>query len=279
MPCSYCTSNGSMTYQTGTTLVDFNTINNVTAKPAAYNDYTALSTDVILNNSYNLTVNVNTDGNYIVQTIAWIDWNQDCDFLDVGEEYDLGDATNVADGPTSGSPYSITVPADAVLGTTRMRISTKYGTDPASCETGFDGEVEDYSVLVVSDLASPVADFIADDVTPYISQTVGFTDLTANVPTSWAWTFTPSTITYVGSTDASSQNPQVEFDAVGLYTVSLIATNGNGSDTETKTDYIEVADCTISSFPYLQTFDSWTTSIPGFSCTADGSVLHRSFSL
>ncbi len=273
MPCSYCTSDGSMAYQTGTTLVDFNTINNVTAKPAAYNDYTALSTDVILNNSYNLTVNVNTDGNYIVQTIAWIDWNQDCDFDDVGEEYDLGDATNVADGPTSGSPYSITVPADAVLGTTRMRVSTKFGTDPSSCETGFDGEVEDYSVNIVSDLAPPVADFSADDVTPYVSQTVNFTDLSVNMPTSWAWTFTPSTITYVGSTDASSQNPQVQFDAVGLYTVSLIATNGNGSDTETKTDYIDVADCTISSFPYLQTFDSWTTSTPGFSCTADGSVL------
>jgi len=273
IPCSYCASDGNLTYQTSTTLVDFNTISNITAKPAAYNDYTALSTDVILSNSYNLTVNVNTDGNYTVQTIAWIDWNQDCDFDDVGEEYDLGEATNVTDGPTSGSPYNITVPADAVLGTTRMRVSTKYGTDPSSCETGFDGEVEDYSVLVVSDLASPVTDFTADDVTPYLSQTVNLTDLSANVPTSWAWTFTPSTITYVGGTDASSQNPQVHFDAVGLYTVSLIATNGNGSDTETKTDYIDVSDCTISNFPYLQTFDSWTTSAPAFSCTADGSVL------
>jgi len=148
----YCTSVGNMSYETSTTLVDFNTLNNTTAKPAAYNDYTSMSTDVVKGSSYNLTVNVNTDGDWEVHTFAWIDWNQDCDFDDPGEAFDLGTATYVEDGPTSASPYSVTVPADAAIGTTRMRVSTRFDSDPTSCETGFDGEVEDYSVNVLSGL-------------------------------------------------------------------------------------------------------------------------------
>ena len=87
----------------------------------------------------------------------------------------------------------------------------------------------------------PVADFIADEVNPTIGQTVTFTDLSSNTPTSWDWVFTPSTVTYVGGTNASSQNPQVQFNAAGSYDVSLTATNAGGSDIETKANYINVA--------------------------------------
>ncbi len=52
----------------------------------------------------------------------------------------------------------------------------------------------------------PVADFTADNTNPGVSQTVYFTDLSTNSPTSWSWSFTPSTITYVGSTNQYSQN-------------------------------------------------------------------------
>ncbi|MCB2206904.1 MAG: S8 family serine peptidase [Bacteroidetes bacterium] len=249
-PCSYCLSEGDMSYNTSTTLVQFNTINNSSGK-TAYSDYTAISTDVMQGSSHDLTVNVNTDGPYTVQTFAWIDWNQDCDFDDPGEAYDLGSATDVFDRPTSASPLRILVPADAVVGTTRMRVSTRYRFDPLSCDFGFDGEVEDYSVNVLQNLSPPTANFVADDVNPIVAQTVSFIDLSTNGPTSWFWSFTPATITFTGGTVASSQNPQVQFEAEGLYTVTLIATNGNGSDTEVKTDYIDVAACS-----YCQSYGS-----------------------
>jgi len=86
--------------------------------------------------------------------------------------------------------------------------------------------------------AAPVANFSADNLIPTIIETVNFTDLSTNTPTSWAWSFTPGTITYMGSTNASSQNPQVQFDVPGAYTVALMATNAGGSHTETKIDYI-----------------------------------------
>lgn len=148
---SICPSVANTEYNTSTTLVQFNTINNVSAKPSGYSDYTAMITGVSLGSSYDLTVHANTDGDFTTTTIVWIDWNQDCEFDDPGEEYNLGDATNVADGATGNSPLSIMVPNNAAVGNTTMRVSTKYKDDgiPTSCENNFDGEVEDYTINVI----------------------------------------------------------------------------------------------------------------------------------
>lgn len=145
-----CPSVANTDYATSTTLVEFNTINNSSLKPSGYSDYTAISTDVNRGSAYNLTVNTNTDGNFGTNTTVWIDWNQDCDFDDAGETYNLGTTFNELDGQTSNSPLSITIPTDAVLGNTTMRVTTKFndGTSPRSCENGFDGEVEDYTLTV-----------------------------------------------------------------------------------------------------------------------------------
>lgn len=160
---SICTSVANTDYETSTTLVQFNTINNATAKgddiplppnSDGYSDYTSISTDLNRDSAYDLRVNVNTDGAFTTNTKAWIDWNQNCEF-DTGEEYDLGDAFNVANGETANSLFSITVPNDAILGSTVMRVSTKYKDDGlvGSCENGFDGEVEDYAINIMPTLS------------------------------------------------------------------------------------------------------------------------------
>lgn len=146
--CELCPSNGTTTYETSVTLVNFKDINNATAKTAGYNDYTDLFTNVAFGNSYDLTVNVNTDGNYPLGTMVWIDWNQNCSFDDPGEEYNLGVASNGSDIPTGNSPMSITIPMDAIEGSTIMRVSTEFNAYPTSCNTEFDGEVEDYTLNV-----------------------------------------------------------------------------------------------------------------------------------
>jgi PKD repeat protein len=83
----------------------------------------------------------------------------------------------------------------------------------------------------------PVADFSGDPTTVEAGNTVQFTDLSTNSPTSWSWTFeggTPSTST--------AKNPVVTYNTVGNYDVTLTATNAVGSDSETKTNYITVLD-------------------------------------
>jgi photosystem II stability/assembly factor-like uncharacterized protein len=87
----------------------------------------------------------------------------------------------------------------------------------------------------------PIADFSADNTFPESGETVSFTDLSTNVPTSWSWVFTPSSVSFTGGTTATSQNPQVQFNANTEYTVKLTSTNAHGSDVENKVDYISAS--------------------------------------
>lgn len=86
----------------------------------------------------------------------------------------------------------------------------------------------------------PAAAFSASTTTPCLNATDNFIDQSTKNPISWNWTITPSTITYVGDTGPSSQNPQVQFNAFGDYTVRLIVANVYGADTIIKPGYISV---------------------------------------
>jgi len=90
----------------------------------------------------------------------------------------------------------------------------------------------------------PVANFSGTPTTVAPAGTVSFSDLTSGSPTSWTWTISPGTAgtawSYTGGTSASSQNPQVIFNTVGQYTITLVAANAQGSDSEIKTNYITV---------------------------------------
>ena len=159
-----CASVGNTVYETsveGVILNDGTTdiLSNLnTGKPAGYYDYTDIITDVTQGESYSMTVNVNTDGNWLNQIRVWIDWNQNCIFDDT-EEYDLGTAQNVVNGPTSNSGLAIVVPNDAVLGNTTMRITNKFFEVPTPCEVtdgsggSVDAEVEDYTLNVMAPLS------------------------------------------------------------------------------------------------------------------------------
>jgi gliding motility-associated-like protein len=164
--CSVCPSVATTDYATSITNVTLNTIDNASAKPAGYSDYTAISTDLNIGSSYDISVQVNTDGDWITNTLVWIDWNQDCVFDVSTEQYDLGDAQDVNDVLTEGSPLSISVPSTAILGNTVMRVTTKFtdGTDQIAlpCENGADGEVEDYTVNVLPPLPDTDGDGVPD---------------------------------------------------------------------------------------------------------------------
>ena len=154
-----CSSEGTTTFNTSTEGVVFNTISNLNSgKPSGYSDFTSTATDVNINSSYDLSIYANSDGNYQIITYVWIDWNQNCNFDDAGEQYDLGTSANIVNDLTANSPLSITIPSGASLGNTTMRVTTKY-TDPGanqfptSCENGHDAEVEDYTLNVFGALS------------------------------------------------------------------------------------------------------------------------------
>jgi PKD repeat protein len=83
---------------------------------------------------------------------------------------------------------------------------------------------------------SPTAQFTANIVKGNVPLTVKFTDRSVSSgTTSYKWN-----INNDGTVDSTSQNPSFTYTAAGLYTVKLVVTNSSGSDSEIKTNYINV---------------------------------------
>jgi len=113
----------------------------------------------------------------------------------------------------------------------------------AANASGSDGETKTNYITVAAP-QPPVANFTASSTSISVGGSVTFTDTSTNTPTSWSWAFeggTPATST--------AQNPTVTYNTVGTFDVSLTAANAQGSDNETKVNYINVAEvpyCTSS---------------------------------
>lgn len=99
-------------------------------------------------------------------------------------------------------------------------------------------------------LFTPLADFSTNATLICPGQSIAFSDLSLNSPTTWAWNFP-------GGSPATSavQNPTVTYAMPGTYAVTLTASNGNGPDTETRTAYVTVSG---SQLPPL--FEGFTAS-------------------
>lgn len=143
--CVYCPAVGNTGTDEWISNVTFNTINNSSPAGTGYTDYTSISTEVEPGSTHDISISCGSIGNWTENIWVYFDWNQDCDFDDVGESYDLGQTS----GPGTLTT-SISVPDDAVPGSVRMRAFLKYGSNPTSaCENNFSfGEVEDYTVIV-----------------------------------------------------------------------------------------------------------------------------------
>lgn len=143
---TYCTSKGNSTADEYINRVQLGTINNLSGNNGGYANFTNLSTNLVRGTSNTITITPAWTGTVYNEAYrVWIDWNRDGDFADSGEQVFNRNRTTAT--PISGS---FTVPASALLGQTRMRVSMKYNASPTSCETFSYGEVEDYTVNIVS---------------------------------------------------------------------------------------------------------------------------------
>lgn len=78
---------------------------------------------------------------------------------------------------------------------------------------------------------------------------IQFNDATYNAVTSWSWSFeggTPATST--------NQNPTITYNTPGVYAVTLTASDGISSETETKTGYIHVFQA-AETLPFYEGFE------------------------
>jgi len=100
--------------------------------------------------------------------------------------------------------------------------------------TATNGNSSEFSVPVWVSSASLSADFAVDQTLVLTGAVVNFTDMSAGIPTAWAWDFDNN-----GSTDSTSENPQHSYSSVGDKSVKLTVTD-SGSSTIVKTNIIRV---------------------------------------
>lgn len=81
---------------------------------------------------------------------------------------------------------------------------------------------------------------------------VKLADYSVFAPYERSWIITPSTYTYKDGTTEKSSGPVIEFSNIGLYTISLVATNAFGTDTMIIADGIQAGttiDISVETFP------------------------------
>ena len=89
-------------------------------------DKTTTVVDAAQNATYTIEISGNTAGAFDNDIVAFIDWNQNDVLDDAGEIYEIGTLTNSTGSDGLSVSMAITVPTDAVLGNTRIRITKTY---------------------------------------------------------------------------------------------------------------------------------------------------------
>jgi PKD repeat protein len=234
-------------------------------------------TELNLNNGNNYSVSVKSDG--VNDLVASISWTDPPGTINTGTANDntpvlVNDLDIRVSNGTTYLPYKLITVTTNSTGDNVVDPYEKIVINGASGnytitvthKGSLTGGSQNFTLIVTGEEgvpAAPVANFYADETNPETGQTVSFSDVSLKAPTSWAWTFSPSTVTYVDGTSSTSQNPKVTFDAVDTYTATLVATNGLGSDTEVKVDYIIAADpiCSYCASTYANTSDDWISKV------------------
>lgn len=138
-PVVYCESSGGSSFYEWIAGVEIGPFSH-TSGASTYSDFTSIVADLETGGTYDVTL---TPGFYIWTYTEywriWIDFNVDGDFDDTGEEVFSGWGSSDVTG-------SITLPDVKVK--TRMRVSMKWLSYATPCDSGFYGEVEDYTVNI-----------------------------------------------------------------------------------------------------------------------------------
>ena len=115
----------------------------------------------------------------------------------------------------------------------RMRVSSDFtGSNNGPCDNVQWGQVEDYALVISAENSEPTV-FFSADVTETCDGGIQFTDESCGEPTAWYWVFGD------GKT-SNEQNPFHQYESPGKYSVTLKASNDQGTSSYQITNYINV---------------------------------------
>ncbi len=140
-----------------------------------------------------------------------------------GTSNDIGDTASVA----LTCQFSLITPIISnVFGGKNLNVSASSAFPVKSGMSGTAGSVG----------SRPSANFTAFPTSGPSPLNVQFTDSSTGSPTAWAWDFDSD-----GVVDSTAQNPTHVFSGVGVFSVTLVASNSSGSSTLTRTNYISTS--------------------------------------
>lgn len=145
----YCSSKGNRVTYEWIDYVSFGGMTNSTAADAGYGDFTSKTATVSKGSNNQLVISAGFASTaYTEHWAVWIDFNQNGTFEE-SEKVTSGSSSSAAN-----LTATISIPSSANTGQTRMRVSMKYDSAQAACETFSDGEVEDYTVNITNATAN-----------------------------------------------------------------------------------------------------------------------------
>ncbi|MFV1985009.1 MAG: GEVED domain-containing protein [Thiohalomonadales bacterium] len=137
---AYCTSSAQNSSYEWVEKFQINNYSKLSGNNNGYADFT-LDPAIPLTTTSTFTLTPGFNGNsYTEYWNVWIDFNQN-NIFESTESVFSGNANAALNG-------TITIPGTALSGTTRMRVSMKYGSIASPCESFAWGEVEDYTVNI-----------------------------------------------------------------------------------------------------------------------------------
>jgi len=150
-PCGYyCTTGNATAVTSYISNVSFNSIN----RSSAWDGYSCTGQATSVRRSLTYPLSVSAYNATVSQKVvaAWVDWNMDGVYADPAERV-LGttDITSAVAPVTSTQNANITIPATAVLGTTKMRVAIVIGTTAQTvpCNTVQLSDYEDYDITIL----------------------------------------------------------------------------------------------------------------------------------
>ena len=175
-----CQPETNCTLGDGLTLVSVEEINNPSGcETDGYGDFTDLIANLAQGGTYDITLSTGY-GNQFVK--VWVDYNDDFTFSN--NEVILNNYV-IAPGSNAGNyteTTSMTIPANATLGSHRMRIKTNWNANVPvdACEETTYGETEDYTANITDELGLNESFYDADFVIS--SQDQNYFDLNFKSP-------------------------------------------------------------------------------------------------
>lgn len=148
VPTAYCESKSTNVNYEHIANVTLGSINNTTGANGGYGDFTAQSATLAAGSTASISLTPGFAGTaYNEGFSVWIDFNQDGTFANNEQVF-----TQISSSAVSGT---ITIPATAKNGNTRMRVSMKYNEAATACATFTYGEVEDYTINITGGNNTP----------------------------------------------------------------------------------------------------------------------------